>query len=56
MFSFKFKGIPPHISLLSEMQVMKVELNKMQETMLTEFKSELDDRGVGGAAFLNQGR
>ncbi len=36
------------------MQVMKVELNKMQETMLAEFKSELDDRRVGGAAFLNR--
>ena len=46
-------GIPPHVSLLSEMQSMKEEFHWMKDALLVEFKKELDERSVGGPGFFN---
>mgnify|MGYP006969290910 CR=1 FL=1 len=46
-------GIPPHISLLSEMKGMKEDFKKMKESLMADFKRELDEQSIGGAEFLN---
>ncbi len=51
-FNF-FAGIPLHISLLSEMKGMKEDFRKMKDSLIAEFKRELDERSFGGIEFLN---
>ncbi len=46
-------GIPPHISLLSEMKGMKEDFKKMKESLMANFKKELNEQSIGGAEFLN---
>ena len=48
-----FTGIPPHVSLLSEMQGMREDFRKMKEDLVNSFKSELDQRGIGSDAFFD---
>lgn len=42
-----FTGIPPHISLLAQVEQLKLELAKNRDEVLAGFKAELDDRHIG---------
>ena len=44
-------GVPPHILIMSELEEVKRMLSDLKVTMRTDLRSELNDRGVGGAEF-----
>jgi hypothetical protein len=42
-----FTGIPPHVTLMAQVEQMKLELAKNRDDILAGFKSELDGRDIG---------
>jgi hypothetical protein len=50
-FTPNFTGIPPHVSLMAEVQQLKMELQKQKTEIMDELKKELDERNFGGDAY-----
>ncbi len=48
-----FTGIPPHVSLLAEMQGMRENLKMMKEDLIISFREEMDERGIGSIGYFN---
>jgi len=48
-----FTGIPPHVSLLAEMQGMQEDLKMMKEDLNISFCEEMDGRGNGSEGYFN---
>ena len=46
-----FIGIPPHVALMSEMEKLKLNLERHKEAILEGMVRELDNRHVGGDAY-----
>ncbi len=42
-----FTGIPPHVSLLAEMQGMREDSKMMKEDLIISFCEEMDEKGIG---------
>eukprot|EP00804_Cyclotella_cryptica_P025234 CCRYP_010347-RB/>CCRYP_010347-RB protein AED:0.32 eAED:0.26 QI:0/0/0/1/0/0/2/0/138 len=45
-----FTGLPPHVSLLSKIEDLTHQMDKMKVDFLTEMNKALDKRGVGSAS------
>ena len=49
-----FTGIPPHISLLAQVEQLKLELAKNRDDVLAGFKAELDNRQIGSQNYFDK--
>lgn len=47
----RFTGIPPHVTLLAQMEEMKRHIDDLEKKLLTHFENALDARGIGGSEF-----
>ena len=46
-----FTGVPPHVAVLSEMEIMKKMMNEQTGTICESLRKEMDSRRVGGTEF-----
>ena len=49
-----FTGIPPHVVILANFEGLKNKMERIRSEVHEDFSEEMDNRGVGGVAFLNQ--
>jgi hypothetical protein len=49
-----FTGIPPHISLLAQVEQLKIEMAKNRDDILAGFKSDLDGRQIGSQNYFDK--
>jgi len=49
-----FTGIPPHISLLAQVEQLKLEMARTRDDVLAGFKSELDERQIGSQNYFDK--
>ena len=45
-------GIPPHVSMMAELNAMKEKFNDLRNNIKSDFKEALDTRGVGDLSFI----
>ena len=49
-----FTGIPPHVTLLSQMEILQEELKGLKESINETIVGELNKRGIGSNGFFTQ--
>ena len=47
----RFTGVPPHIMIMAELEEVKCMLSELKDAMKLDFRTELNNRGVGGSEF-----
>ena len=47
----KITGVPPHVLLVAEMEVLKAKFDNLRLDINDDIKGMLDERGVGGNEF-----
>jgi hypothetical protein len=47
----RFTGIPPHVTLLAQMEEMKKHIDELEKKVVSHFERALDARGIGGSEF-----
>ena len=52
-YTSKITGVPPHVLLMAEMEVLKSKFEKLRIDMNSYIKRMLDKRGVGGNELHN---
>jgi hypothetical protein len=46
-----FTGIPPHVTLLAQMEEMKRHIDALERKLIEHFEKALDERGIGGSEY-----
>ena len=49
-----FTGIPPHVSLLADIEELKEEVKSLKEQFSKDLNIIMDERGVGGSGFCTR--
>ena len=47
----KITGVPPHVLLMAELEELKIKFDALQNSIKSDMKDALDERGVGGSEF-----
>ncbi len=54
MYTPPFSGIPPHVTILANLRGLKEDVKELRHQVHKDFVEEMDERGIGGVAYLNQ--
>ncbi len=49
-----FTGLPPHVSILAQIELLKVVLNEATESIIDGVKVDLDGRRLGSQSYFNK--